>query len=316
MNTEDLKRAMVGRWKSMLPLFGVETRYFSGKHSDCPICRSGKDKYRFDDKGGNGTWFCSSCGAGDGFSFISKYKGISFVEAKALVESHLGETSIIVPRAAKNETEEAARFRDRMNNLWRMAYPLDGEDPASRYLLARGIKPAKWPGHIRAIDELIYLDDDKIRSVHPGMLARFTPSDGPGVTLHRTFLDGTGGKAAVSKTKMLMPGKVPQGGAVRLFPPAETLGIAEGIETALSAAQIFGVPVWAALTSGLMLKWIPPAETRCVMIFGDNDASFTGQYAAYGLAYVLKNKGLHVDVRMPDEIGEDWNDVLVGRGIS
>ena len=44
-----------------------------------------------------------------------------------------------------------------------------------------------------------------------------------------------------------MMGTMPTGAAVRLMPHEEMLGIAEGIETALSASILFNVPVWAAL---------------------------------------------------------------------
>jgi Toprim domain-containing protein len=50
--------------------------------------------------------------------------------------------------------------------------------------------------------------------------------------------------------------------AVRLFPiPSDGhLGVAEGIETALSAAAIFGIPTWAALSDDGVARWQWPAE--------------------------------------------------------
>jgi putative DNA primase/helicase len=51
------------------------------------------------------------------------------------------------------------------------------------------------------------------------------------------------------KSRKMMPGSVPKGSAVRLTPvvPGGTLGIAEGIETALSVSILFNMPCWAAI---------------------------------------------------------------------
>jgi putative DNA primase/helicase len=46
------------------------------------------------------------------------------------------------------------------------------------------------------------------------------------------------------------------------MPHQDVLGIAEGIETALSASILFNVPVWAALTEGLLQEWVPPPDVR------------------------------------------------------
>jgi putative DNA primase/helicase len=114
-----------------------------------------------------------------------------------------------------------------------------------------------------------------------------------------------------------MPGKVPHGIAVRLLPHGKVLGIAEGIETAMSAAVLFGIPVWAALTAGFLETWYPPADVECVYIFGDNDSSYTGQAAAYTLArrLVLTEKK-EVNVEIPEQTNTDWNDVLAANLVS
>jgi hypothetical protein len=50
---------------------------------------------------------------------------------------------------------------------------------------------------------------------------------------------------------------------------------------------------------------------RRLVIFGDNDKSFSGQMAAYGLAFRLKTEGLMVEVRIPERVGWDWDDQLM-----
>jgi putative DNA primase/helicase len=89
------------------------------------------------------------------------------------------------------------------------------------------------------------------------------------------------------------------------------LGIAEGVETALSAAQLFKVPVWAALNAGRLEVWMPPAGITKVMIFGDNDENQRGQDAAWQLENRLIDAGIETSVHIPDKPGTDWNDVLM-----
>ena len=83
---------------------------------------------------------------------------------------------------------------------------------------------------------------------------------------------------------------------------------AEGIETALSAFALFGVPTWAAVTAGGLERWTPPNGTERVVVFGDNDTSGTGQAAAWVLAKRLIVAGLETEVKIPEVAGTDWND--------
>ena len=59
------------------------------------------------------------------------------------------------------------------------------------------------------------------------------------------------------------------------------------------------MPVWAALNAATMQTWTPPADVTTVFVFGDNDASATGQAAAYTLAQRLKAKGIAAFVEIP-----------------
>jgi hypothetical protein len=52
-----------------------------------------------------------------------------------------------------------------------------------------------------------------------------------------------------------------------------------------------------------------PLEVKRIIIFGDNDASYTGQAAAYALARRLGSEGFVVEVQVPAEPEADWNDV-------
>ena len=145
-------------------------------------------------------------------------------------------------------------------------------------------------------------------SFHPAMIAMVTGPEGAPSIL-RTYLTVDGRKAPVDAPRRLMPGTVAKGAAIRLAPAGDALGIAEGIETALSASALFGVPCWAAVNAGMLTAWQPPPEVRRILIFGDNDASYTGQAAAYALARRLRSEGFIVDVEVPAEPEADWNDV-------
>ena len=98
-------------------------------------------------------------------------------------------------------------------------------------------------------------------------------------------------------------------GAVRLFPIGADghLGIAEGIETALSAQAIFGVPTWAALSADGVARWQWPAEVRRVTIFAD--AGDAGGQAAARLADRLNLADIPNEIVAPLH-GDDFNDDL------
>src|SRR3546814_5303501 len=73
------------------------------------------------------------------------------------------------------------------------------------------------------------------------MIALVRAPDGTPHTLHRTYLQN-GQKADISSQRRMMPGGFPIGSYVELSPPAEEMGVAEGIETALAVTRDFGIP--------------------------------------------------------------------------
>jgi putative DNA primase/helicase len=103
----------------------------------------------------------------------------------------------------------------------------------------------------------------------------------------------------------------PGRGAVQLNPPCDgELGLAEGIESALSATQLHGVPCWATL-GALRLHLIDlPSCVRRVHLFADNDRA--GRSAVDMAKARYTNQLLPVRTWWPPE-NQDWNDVLKGK---
>lgn len=89
MRWEDIKPHTIGRWHEILRAHGLSDQQLRDKHQPCPAC-GGTDRYRFDDKDGSGSYFCSQCGAGDGMSLLVKSTGMKFREALDSVASFLG----------------------------------------------------------------------------------------------------------------------------------------------------------------------------------------------------------------------------------
>jgi putative DNA primase/helicase len=102
------------------------------------------------------------------------------------------------------------------------------------------------------------------------------------------------------------------GGAVRLHEPTDELGVAEGIENALAAFQIFGIPTWAALFAENLKRFEPPSGISGLHIYADNDSNYVGQEAAFCLARRLTRHGFPVEVHIPNEVDTDWLDLLAG----
>lgn len=290
--------AAVGRWPGILSALGIAPEFLRDRHGPCPAC-AGVDRYRFDDRDGRGTWFCSHCGSGDGFGLLRAVYGWGFQQAAKEVDRVIGTVSAAPVAKERSEESKASALRE----VWQAGRKVMHGDPVWRYLRNRaGIETI--PDDVRYHPALKHSDGGR----HPAMLAVMRYPDGTAASIHRTYLTDDGRKANVSTVKKIMPGKPLQTSSVRLYRAETCLGIAEGIETALAASMRFSMPVWAATNAGLMEAWTPPAGVETVVIFGDNDANFVGQAAALALAKKLAMGGLMVRVEIPEKTGADWAD--------
>lgn len=187
--------------------------------------------------------------------------------------------------------------------IWREAEPL-GASPAKAYLESRGILAASPALRFHPRTPL----GPKVRARFlPAMIAAVSLDEGP-IAIHRTFLSTeASGKAAFEKPKRAL-GALGEA-AVRLFAPASgKLGLAEGIESAMSAYALTGIPVWATLGNERFgLVSVPESVTE-LHLFVDHDAG--GELAASrGLAAYARD-GRTIHVRKPSSRDTDWNDEL------
>jgi phage/plasmid primase-like uncharacterized protein len=136
------------------------------------------------------------------------------------------------------------------------------------------------------------------------MVAGVQAPNGKVIAIQQTWLTNEGEKEAA---KRLTTGNL-GAGAVRLGAVARSIGLAEGVETALSATQMTGMTVWAALGASRLHSVELPAEVEEVHIFVDNDEP--GRTAAKRAADVHTTIGRRVYLRSPPDQCGDWNDFL------
>lgn len=150
--------------------------------------------------------------------------------------------------------------------------------------------------------------------VGPAIIALVTDATDARIarTLHRTWVQAHGIKARVQTPRMLLPSHRKAGGVVRLWPDEAVtygLGIAEGIESALSAAQAFK-PMWSCLDAGNLSQFPPLHGVETLTVFGDHDPA--GLRAAEKCITRWMHAGRRVRIICPPEAGDDMNDFLQG----
>jgi putative DNA primase/helicase len=163
---------------------------------------------------------------------------------------------------------------------------------------------------LKAHPALEYWHEGQRVGVHPGFVAEVLDLAGELVTLHVTYLEG--GKKLVTNEprKILSPLTGREGCAVRLMPTTGVLGIAEGIETALAAAALHDMPVWAALNTSLLAKFEPLAGLKALHIYADADRA--GLEAAGRLMERLQGR-MRFELHVPSAPHNDFNDQLAAR---
>ncbi|MGN7930548.1 DUF7146 domain-containing protein [Sphingopyxis sp. 22461] len=140
----------------------------------------------------------------------------------------------------------------------------------------------------------------------PALIAAVTDDSGL-LAIQRTFLDARGRRARdLGKPRRLL-GR-PGAGAVRLAAATDTLGLAEGIETAMSAMILLGIPIWATLGSERFPHIAIPRSVTRLLLFPDNDVA--GHLAIPLATEAHTMPGRRIDADWPWHGLNDWNDTL------
>jgi hypothetical protein len=188
--------------------------------------------------------------------------------------------------------------------IWGAASP--GERTiVQRYLRARGITIAPPPS-LRCAGGGCHLEH-----ADPAMIAAVQAPDRRTIAVQVTRLEASGER----KAQVLIPRRTYGAlgnGAVRLAAAGDVLGLAEGVESALSAMQLSGIPTWACLGASRMHRVAVPESVRELHLFMDNDGP--GRDAGERTAHAHRHR--RVVLRSPPDHLNDWNDFLCAKGIA
>ena len=283
MNAEALTRALGGRWHGRYGL------------ASCPVPGHGK-------------------GLGDRHPSLSISKGIrraivvhchagcaqadvlASLAERGLWSSTSAPARVIASSAAVARPLPASAIACR---VWNRAGKADGT-PASLYLAQRGLTASSAA--------LRYLPASACRDIPAtadgALVAALSNDCGEVRAVQLTYITEDGQKANAVPVRQTFGSM--RGTAVQLSPCRDILGLAEGVETALSAGQLHEVPVWAVCGRRLDDAPVPSPVSR-VIFFADHD--FPGLSAAEDARLKMMAQGLDVSICVPPIAGQDWNDV-------
>ncbi len=231
----------------------------------------------------------------------------------------------------ERERAYSARLREKIEKVWNECLPFSSHvtEPMRLYFKNREllfkVDEVEKTDCLRFNPAMAYYDEDGNEvGKFPAIVCAIRDVEGNLVTLHRTYLTQNGKKAKVGNAKKMMPipdGLDVNGAAIRLGEPTEgILGVAEGLETALSAYRVTQIPVWSTVNATLMESFEVPEGVHTVLIWADKDKSVTGEKSANVLKAKLEKRGIRVYVLLPKlpipprAKGIDWNDVLMSQG--
>ncbi len=303
-------------WTEILVGLGIDPRFLVRRHDPCPAC-GGKDRFRFDDREGRGTFYCNQCGAGDGFRLLQNVFGWSFPEALKSVSDFLEGRLILGADIRPASVAKDLPSRERLvKHLWREATSIQKKDPVDTYLrITRRIdRLDDWPETLRFHPRMLHRSDHG-DSRHPSLVGAMLALDGAFLGLHITYLTDQGQKANVTPQKRILkarPNGTINGSAIRLGLPdgQGRLGVSEGLESGLSAMHLTGISVWCGLSANGMKEILLPDCACEVWIFADRDPNGTGQEAARTLSVRLVAEGRRIFVVLPKTGFKDVNDAL------
>ncbi|BBF70540.1 hypothetical protein SBA_ch1_27400 [Sphingomonas bisphenolicum] len=92
----------------------------------------------------------------------------------------------------------------------------------------------------------------------------------------------------------------------------ETLGLAEGVENALSASLLLSIPVWASLGAERFDRIEIPSRIKRLVLLADNDRAGRRAVTKALRSYALPER--EIIVLWPAVPFNDWNDMLRAGG--
>lgn len=256
----------------------------------CPVCKRGPRDRAFSVtiEAGRGVGHCFRCGQVDTFSHSQARVGA-------------------IPHSKCRPVQEPApreRLSDFGHRLWKECRPIGGL--ALDYLRARCCVIPPRDGDLRWHPELRH----PTGVAGPALVALVTDATTAApLSLHRTWIGLDGEKAALEPARALLGGHRKRGGVIRLWPDESVtlgLGIAEGVETALSLAHAFQ-PVWSVIDAGNLADFDVLPGIECLLISVDHDKA--GQAAAKVCAQRWADAGRSAALVMPQQAGWDINDL-------
>lgn len=225
-----------------------------------------------------------------------------------LIKDALAGVEVVVAPGAATAGQSAALRTQRALSIWKESGPLVGSIAAT-YLDSRHCMPSP---SVNVGDELRFHPYCPFGTERlPAMVALVrNVITGAPTGIHRTALNDDGkAKRAMgdgAKPKMILG---PAAGSVALLASwGPTIGVSEGIETALSAARLFCIPVIAALSSVGLANLPIIVGLKCLMIFADHDDP--GWKAAERCARRYAAAGVKAVIKCPEQANTDWNDFI------
>jgi putative DNA primase/helicase len=315
----------IGReWPAVLAQLGINESFLRLKKAGpCPVC-AGRDRFTFDNRKGHGDFICRACGPGDGFELLQRVHGWDFrtarrevMRAAGIRDADRGEARTAPLRACNPLPPPVAKPTARVLNIARTACAVVDCPDACAYLESRKLWPLPAGCTLKAHVGVDYFHEGQLIGRYPALVAEVRDIADELVTVHVTYLHNGRKLEGRVPRKLLTVVTGREGCAVRLFGSNQlcsaqgpALGIAEGIETALSATVIDGIPVWAALNTSLLAKFEPPPSVKALALYADRDVP--GLLAAGQLLERLQGR-IRVSLKVPQAGFNDFNDQLTGR---
>lgn len=299
LSVSHTSRAAIGHWPVLLPALGIHITA-GGRAQPCPVC-GGKDRFRFDNLQGRGTWFCNQCGGGDGLNLVEKALAVTTKEAAVKVAGVLGEPSdnALPEHNPQQEQQDKAQARNNAAQQARQLLASARQQAGNAYLTAKG-----WPD-----TDTLTLQGPSLRvggiTYQPGdLLLPLTDSAGDVVNVQ--LINAAGVK------RTLAGGQVKN--ACHFLPGQDNavIWLTEGYATGLTVHELTGESVCVALSANNLPVIAQQLHAHypdaLLLLAADNDENGTGQARAAEAAQLSGG-----NPALPPEVG-DWNDVYLQQG--